>query len=145
MKLKSALAIGLLGLTACGGTKTVYVVNTEPEQTEAPETTVRVTTTDAPIAVAPSDEPYRNSDERIFLASFHSMYTGYLVLNDEELLNLGYTMCGAMDNGYSLETVVNAIIYEYPNMSQQDQDFVSAVLASAIINLCPQHEWQIPR
>lgn len=46
MKRIIPIIIGTLAITACGGTRTVYV-----DTTEAPETTVKVVkTTDAPIA-----------------------------------------------------------------------------------------------
>jgi len=143
MKMKSAFAIGLLALTACGGTKTVYVTSTEPPKSEtAPETTVRITTTDAPIAIAPSDS--LSYSKRQYVNYVYSLFDGVIVLSDEELVSIGDAICGAMDSGFSLEMVVNVIVAEYPYMNAEGQEFVSAVIASAIYNICPQHEWQIP-
>ena len=79
--------LGIMGasilLIGCGS-KTVYVT----------ETTVSVDTQPAPMQTT--------TDEDLYLSVITSEYPQLNTLGDSYLLNLGYTMCNAIDEGMTL-------------------------------------------
>lgn len=131
-----------LTLAACGS-KTVYVVDTTPESvsTDAP-TTTRPKPATTPAPTLPPANNY-TSDEDLYISGVYSMYPRTIYLSDYELLNIAYTVCDTLDTGVSLDTVVAIIAANMPATNDM-AEFVSAILASAIYNICPQHIWQIP-
>jgi len=130
---KIAFAVALLGLTACGGTRTVYV-----DKTDAPDTTTKVVkTTDAPIATpAPTLPPMTWGAEDEFLFDIKNSI-GYVAVSDYDLLDTGYMVCRTLRGGATAMDVVLAITgvgYE--------QEFLAALTASAVLNLCPDQQWK---
>jgi len=131
---KIAFAVALLGLTACGGTRTVYV-----ESTDAPDTTVKVVkTTDAPIATpAPTLPPVTWTAEDEFLFDIKNS-VGFVGVSDYDLLDTGYMVCSILRGGATGQDLIIAIAgvgYE--------QEFLVAMSASAVLNLCPDQQWKI--
>ena len=127
----------LLILTACG-TKTVYVTSTE-----APDTTVKVVkTTDAPITTpAPTQAPAVWNDQDEFISDIKSSYGKYISVSDEQMIDTGYATCAALRTGSSGYDVLNSII----NSADGDadiEDFLTSVVASAVINFCPEQEYK---
>lgn len=138
MKLKSTLAIGLLALTACGGTKTVYVVNTD-----APDTTVKqVATTDAPVRTPVRTTPpvyYTAEDE--FLFDIESSY-GPILISEATVIEVGYATCEFLRGGGTKQDLLWAMESSIVS-SGGDANFVVAVVASAVVNFCPEQAWKI--
>lgn len=134
MKRIIPIIIGTLAITACGGTRTVYV-NT----TEAPDTTVKVVkTTDAPIATpAPTLPPVTWTAEDEFLYDIKST-VGYTGVSDYDLLDTGYLVCQTLRAGASAQDLLVAIT----GVGYQ-QDFLISLSASAVLNLCPDQQWKI--
>lgn len=134
MKKTIALTISILALTACG-TKTVYVVTTDAPTTDAPVTTVKVPeTTDAPIA-----EAWTAEDEFIF--DIEQNYGNTIYLSDSELFDAGYGTCDALKSGATAYDVLDTIT----TSADGDLDIellLTSVVASAIINLCPEQEYK---
>jgi len=132
VKTKLIIALGALALTACGGTKTVYVANTD-----APDTTTKVVkTTDAPIATpAPS-----LSDEDLFLLGVYSSNTNPVYVDDETLIETGYATCLAFDGGATLEEVA-VIAVTQAGGDDRILELLASITASAVYYLCPQHAW----
>jgi hypothetical protein len=133
MKRLLPIVIGTLALTACGS-KTVYVTNTE-----APDTTTKVVkTTDAPIATpAPTLPPVTWSAEDEFLFDIKNSI-GYVAVPDYDLLDTGYMVCSTLRSGATAQDLLVAIAgvgYE--------QEFLVALSASAVLNLCPDQAWKI--
>jgi hypothetical protein len=133
MKKIIIVATALIALTACGS-KTVYVTNTE-----APDTTTKVVkTTDAPIATpAPTLPPVTWTAEDEFLFDIKNSI-GYVAVSDYDLLDTGYMVCSTLRGGATGQDLIIAITgvgYE--------QEFLVAVSASAVLNLCPDQAWKI--
>jgi len=126
---KITCIVALLGLSACGGTRTVYV-NT----TEAPDTTVKVVkTTDAPIATpAPTSPPITWTEEDEFLYDIETSYYGTIYVSDYEMIETGRLVCDALLSGSSGEDVAWAIVG-----AGGDTEFITAVVSSAVANFCP--------
>ena len=117
-----------LAITACGGTRTVYV-----DTTEAPETTVKVVkTTDAPIATpAPTTQaPWTEEDE--FLYDIESQYYGTIYVSDYEMISTGRLVCDSLLGGMSGQEVIWAVV-----QAGGDTEFVTTVVSSAVVNFCP--------
>ena len=128
MKRIIPIIIGTLAITACGGTRTVYV-NT----TEAPDTTVKVVkTTDAPIATpAPTTQaPWTEEDE--FLYDIESQYYGTIYVSDYEMISTGRLVCDSLLSGMSGQEVIWAVV-----QAGGDTEFVTTVVSSAVVNFCP--------
>lgn len=133
--MKKALLVGALFLTACGGTKTVYVINTD-----APDTTVKqTTTTDAPIAIAPAPAPvYTTEDEFIF--DIETSY-GPILIDDATVIEVGYATCTFLRGGGTSAGLLMAMNGAIGN--GVEQEFVVAVVASAVVNFCPDQAWKV--
>jgi hypothetical protein len=129
MKRIIPIIIGTLAITACGGTKTVYV-NT----TEAPDTTVKVVkTTDAPIATpAPTQPPVTWTEEDEFLYDIETSYYGTIYVSDYEMISTGRLVCDSLLGGMSGEEVIWAVV-----QAGGDTEFVTTVVSSAVVNFCP--------
>ena len=125
---KITCIVALLGLSACGGTRTVYV-----DTTDAPETTVKVVkTTDAPIATpAPTTQaPWTEEDE--FLYDIESQYYGTIYVSDYEMISTGRLVCDSLLGGMSGQEVIWAVV-----QAGGDTEFVTTVVSSAVVNFCP--------
>lgn len=121
----------LLALTACGS-KTVYVTDTE-----APNTTVKVTkTTDAPVTTpAPTLPAWSEEDE--FLYDVESSYGGVIYVDDQTMIDTARTVCDGLLSGMSGNEVVWAI-----TNAGGDSDLVIAVVAAAVANFCPSQMYK---
>ena len=132
---KIAFAIAVLGLVSCGGTKTVYVVNTD-----APETTEKVvTTTKAPVRTSPPQTmpPRTWSAEDEFLIDVRANYYGTIYVSDQDMIDTAQTVCLALRTGSSAEDVLYAIVG-----AGGDTDFLVSLSAAAVVNFCPEQAWK---
>lgn len=132
---KLAIVVGGLLLTACGS-KTVYVISTEPETTVKETTTSSSTTTDAPIAIAPS---YTTEDEFIF--DIENSY-GPIYADEQTVIGVGYATCTFLRGGGTADDLYTSMEGAALN-SGGDINFIIAVVASAITNFCPDQAWKI--
>jgi len=130
--MKRLLTISLLGLAACGGTTTERVVYMP--STDAPTTTIRVIkTTDAPIAVY--------GDDDAFLSSVNDLYNGIITVTDQNMIDAGRSTCDALQTGSTAQDVVDAA----NNSADGDYDtydFLSSVIAAAVVTYCPEQQWK---
>lgn len=131
---KTALVLAAsAALVACGGTKTVYVTSTEPPDTEAPETTVKVVkTTDAPLATAPMW-----SEEDEFVADIRRNYYGTIYVTESDMVEAGRAVCTALLAGASGQEVAFAVVG-----AGGDTVFISTVVAAAVANFCPSQAYK---
>lgn len=128
---KLLITAGALALTACGGSRTIYV-----NGTEAPDTTV-VKTTDAPIATpAPSTQaPWTDEDE--FIYDIESNYYGTIYVSRYEMISTGQVVCDSLLGGMSGEEVIWAVV-----QAGGDTEFVTTVVSSAVVNFCPSQMYK---
>jgi hypothetical protein len=122
-------ACALIALTACGGTKTVYVTDTEVP--DSPEKTV-VKTTDAPVATpAPTTQaPWTEEDE--FIYDIESNYPRTIYVTRSQMIETGRIVCDYLLDGMTGQEVVWAI-----ENAGGDLEFVQLVALSAVANFCP--------
>lgn len=134
---KSIFVVALLALTACGS-KTVYVTSTEVPN--SPETTEKVVkTTDAPIATSAPEPVYTDEDE--FIYDIETSYDKYISVSDEQMIETGYATCDALWSGSTGYDVLNSIISS-ANGDADIEDFLTSVVASAVINFCPDQQYK---
>lgn len=129
--MKRLLIISILGLAACGGTTERIVYVPESTTTTVPKV---VKTTDAPIA-----EEWTDEDE--FLFDFKEAYGNNSGLSDYDLLDSGYVTCAALRSGSTAYDVIDAL----NSSADGDPDIelmLSSIVASAVINLCPEQEYK---
>ena len=138
MTRKLLLVLGLsLALVACGS-KTYYVTSTEAPN--SPETTEKVVkTTDAPIATSAPEPVYTDEDE--FIYDIETSYDKYIYVSDEQMIDTGYATCAALRSGSSGYDVLNSIINSADG-DADSEDFLTSVVASAVINFCPEQEYK---
>ena len=134
MKRIIPIIIGTLALVGCG-TKTVYVTSTD-----APDTTVKVVkTTDAPIATSAPEPAYTTEDE--FIYDINNGYDETIYLEDQDMIDAGYTTCDALRNGMSGYEVLEVIISSGGGVSSIEE-LLTTVVASAVINFCPEQQYK---
>ena len=140
MKLfRTTTIIGVIAmaLVSCGGTKTIYVTDTEVPN--SPETTENVVkTTDAPIATTPSAVW---SDEDEFIADINNGYDGAIYLEDQDMIDAGYSTCDGLRSGMSGYDVLEVILSSSDGVSSVEE-LLGTVVASAVINFCPEQEYK---
>lgn len=134
MTRKLLLVLGLpLALVACGS-KTYYVTSTD-----APTTTVKVTkTTDAPIATA---APSTWTEEDEFIFDINESYGNNTGVSDDEMIESGYLVCTTLRGGASGYEIVEALSSS-TNGDRDVEEFLSAIIASAVINFCPEQQYK---
>jgi hypothetical protein len=140
MKRLIPIIIGTLALVGCG-TKTVYVTSTD-----APDTTVKVVkTTDAPIATpAPSDTyapPVTWTDEDEFIYDINTSYDNTIYLEDQDMIDAGRATCDALRSGSSAYETISAIASSADG-DPDIEELLTSVVASAIINFCPDQQYK---
>ena len=124
-------AAALALLAACGGTKTVYVT-----ETDAPDTTTKVVkTTDAPVATPAPTVPWTDEDE--FLLDIKTNYFGTIYVSDYEMISTGRVVCDSLLSGMSGEDVIWAIVG-----AGGDTEFITTVVSSAVVNFCPSQAYK---
>ena len=137
MTRKLLLVLGLpLALVACGS-KTYYVTSTEVPN--SPETGYDTTdTTDAPIATA---APSTWSEEDEFIFDINESYGNNTGVSDDEMIESGYLVCTTLRGGASGYEIVEALSSS-TNGDRDVEEFLSAVIASAVINFCPEQQYK---
>jgi len=132
--MKRLAILGVLILAACGGTKTIYVTDTEVPN--SPETTEKVVkTTDAPIATPAPEPVYTEEDE--FIYDIESNYSGTIYVSNQEMIDTGRVVCQSLLDGMSGQEVVWAI-----ENAGGDLEFVQLVALSAVANFCPSQAYK---
>jgi hypothetical protein len=134
MKRLIPIIIGTLVLVGCGS-KTVYVTSTE-----APDTTVKVTkTTDAPIATSGPEPVYTDEDE--FIYDINTSYGNTIYLEDQDMIDAGRATCDALRSGSSAYETISAIASSADG-DPDIEELLTSVVASAIINFCPDQQYK---
>ena len=134
MKRLIPIIIGTLVLVGCGS-KTVYVTSTE-----APDTTVKVTkTTDAPIATGAPEPVY--SDEEEFLYDIYSETSDPIYLEDQDMIDTGYVVCDGLRSGMSGYDALDAIVSSSGGIASVEE-LLTNVVASAVVNFCPEQAYK---
>lgn len=98
------------------------------------------TTTSEPY-VAPQDYDTNPSDEGGFIAAINS--TGNQVLavgSRSELLDMGYNVCNALDDGETVGSL--AVKIGATQDTTEGEQAVAAIIAGAVVFLCPEYKYQ---
>ena len=136
--MKRLAILGVLILAACGGTKTIYVTDTEVPN--SPETTEKVAkTTDAPIATSGPEPVYTDEDE--FIYDINTSYDNAIYLEDQDMIDAGRATCEALRNGGTAYETISAIASSAGG-DPDIEELLTSVVASAILNFCPEQEYK---
>lgn len=122
----TGLAIGaaILSLSAC----TVEVKESPRETRE----------TSAPVQTVPP-RPSSGADNQ-YIQAIQSNYPAVLSLfNRSVLVELGYVVCQAINEGMTMESMVNVFLSE----GFTDMEFMGTVVGSAIFFFCPENGWWV--
>lgn len=122
-----AIILGVLAvvlvLSGCSTT------NTEPKPV------VTVTETYEP----PAPEPVYG-DEELFISDMRSVGNWIIDENtDADLIELGWGVCGVLDEGYSVDDILWELIGSGTVSTDSESEFAAALIAYAIYDLCPEH------
>lgn len=133
--MKKLLALSALALASCGGTTTekiVYMPATEAPTTKAPQTTK------APVVTQPVVQ-YSIEDE--FIYDIESSY-GTIYMSEQTVIEVGYSTCAFLRSGGTADELY-ASMEGAAISSGGDINFIVAVVASALANLCPDQAWKV--
>lgn len=133
----SAICFTGITVTACGKTETVYVERstTTPKTTDAPIATAPETT----YQTLPAEPAWTIEDE--YLWDIESQH-GPSIVDDTTLIETGYVVCDTLRAGVPVEQVALTLI-ESSGGNYQIQQYLTTVVASAIVNFCPEQQYQI--
>ena len=99
----------------------------------------------APVAVdpyvAPQDYDTNPSDESGYLGAVRSIGNPVLAVgSNSELLDMGYNVCNALDNGETVSSV--ALSVGAVQETTVGQEAAYAVIAGSVLYLCPEYKYQ---
>lgn len=88
------------------------------------------------------------TDEQRYISNIRSFGNYYVDMNtDMDLINLGYTLCGSLDAGYTVEEIIYDLSYgEFAYENGGDEEaitFAGLTIGAAVKDLCPQYAYQI--
>ena len=126
----SSIAIASLGLVACSSSA-------------SPAPTVTVTqNVPAPSQDDPAVPVTSMSHEDLYLLGLRSLGNRIIdSASDGELLEVGYSVCDALDAGYSVEDIIAFLAVEMAKDGTTSDTYVEAVgyiIGAADVALCPQ-------
>lgn len=128
----AAVAAAAIGISACSNTDA------------APAPTVTVTE-QAPIPVPTQDDPATEapsmSNEDLYLLGLRAMGNRIIdTSSDGELLEVGYSVCDALEAGYSVDDIIAFLAVEMAKDGTTSDTYVEAVgyiIGAADTALCP--------
>lgn len=151
MKTIIATTLAALTLTACG--KEIVYVEAEPTPTtQTPTTTATPTTTTqpAPPETRPTlppepQEPAMNGYQPDTFLDYTKNNTPYWYYSytDENLLNLGLSLCEWLDAGTSIDRVLIETMYMAEDIDPALNNDVGIFIRGIVRYICPEHYGQI--
>jgi hypothetical protein len=155
MKTIIVTTIAALTLTACG--KEIVYVNTEDtapaeQPAEEPaETTIAPTTTQAPTpetrpTLPPEpEEPAMNGYQPDVYLQYTKDNTPYWYYSytDENLINLGISLCEWLDEGTTIDRILLETMYMAEDIDPALNDDVGIFIRGVVRYICPEHYGQI--
>jgi hypothetical protein len=124
----SSIAIASLGLVACSSDA-------------SPAPTVTVTQQAPPTQDDPPAPKVERSSEQLYLSAIKSMDNPILnVATDSQLLDMGYSVCDALNAGFTVDDVVAYMAREIAKDGGASETYVAAVgyiIGAADMALCP--------
>lgn len=79
-------------------------------------------------------------DEELFIRDMRSESNWIIEENtDADLIELGWGVCGVLDEGYSVDDIVWELIGSGTVSTDAESEFAAALIAYAIYDLCPEH------
>ena len=116
----------------------MYVTSTEVPN--SPETTEKVVkTTDAPIATPAPEPVYTDEDE--FIYDINTSYDNAIYLEDQDMIDAGRATCDALRSGGTAYETISAIASSAGG-DPDIEELLTSVVASAILNFCPDQEYK---
>lgn len=128
MKIKTAASLALaacslVALAACAD---------PTASTPAPAVTVTETQTERP---APAPEVPSTSDDDMYLGLLYSSSSWFNGIDEDTLIELGHSLCGALDSGATLEQIAIAAMD-----SGVPTERAAELTAASILVYCPWNE-----
>jgi hypothetical protein len=103
-------------------------------------------TTPAPTPTStwtPEPEPVY-SDEELFLDAVNE-YGNDIIFStsDADLLELGWSVCGVLDQGYDINDIVDELLYNSSLSTEEEFAAVGTIVGGAVLYLCPEYAYMI--
>lgn len=94
---------------------------------------------DTYVAPAPEPEPVV-TDEDLYVMALRSHNNSIIdSSSDADLVDVGYTVCQVLAEGYTFDEIAYAIVMDSPNESDAYYEFAGLVVGTASATLCPQY------
>ena len=136
LTINKKLIVGILAILAL-----VLVLagcSTESSNTTPTETVYVTPTPDLP-------EPDISTPEDDYLWAVRHNVDNYYIdeASDRDLIDLGWSVCDVLDQGYSVEDIIYELIGSGTVGTNEEAEFAGAIVGGAVYNLCPEHSWQV--
>lgn len=129
----AVLISALLLITSCGK-ETVYIVE------KTPDSTVEVPSDNG--GYSDSSGYPLTSAEQEYIDGVDDLMGLTLNLPQDELLAVGYGICTSLRAGESVEELYLGLLGAV-GYTDEDADFVSSIMASAVYSLCPDQIYKV--
>jgi hypothetical protein len=96
-------------------------------------------TTDAPIATSAPEPVY--SDEEEFIYDIYSETSDPIYLEDQDMIDTGYVVCDGLRSGMSGYDALDAIVSSSGGIASVEE-LLTSVVASAVVNFCPEQAYK---
>lgn len=92
----------------------------------------------------PEPEVPSYTDEDEFLFAVNDMDNSVIAYtSDSDLLDMGWAVCQVLDDGFTLEDIVNEFIYNSDLSTEEEFEAVGIIMGGAVIYLCPEYAYMI--
>jgi hypothetical protein len=94
-------------------------------------------------APPPATDTYL-SPEDTFLTDLHDMGNSYIdTTSDADLLDIGNTVCSALDEGNTIEDLVTYLYTSGTFDTTEQAEAGGMIIAAAVVDLCPEYTSQV--
>ena len=132
-KIALAALTGVI-LTSCTIERTVI----QEATTTAPATT-QPEITATPTTLPPTTPAPVTTDEKLYIRELHQASPDTRDLPEDELIETGWAVCGAIANGSTLDDLADMIIASASD--DRGQKMLQYVTVYAVLYLCPQYDY----
>lgn len=89
------------------------------------------------------DVPSYSSEDQFLAAVNGAGNSIVLTTSDSDLLDMGWSVCNVLDQGYDLNDIADELIYNSDLSTQEEFEAVGVIMGGAVSYLCPEYQYMI--